>query len=230
MGHLQRFFLLSLSFLLLTSAQSALAKTPSSYPAHWWQAVERDSSVPDWEILPQEAGKNEVILSKRNELGLLSNFADTPFTFRGKSYASMEGFWQAMKFPEDLVDGQKDPRLLDPKLYWSFTRQEVEQMTGFAAKKAGDEGSSNMKKMGMNWVSFEHHSMPYRVQEKGAHYQIIKQAMEEKLKQNPEVLKVLLMTGDLILRPDHKVGSDNPPAWQYYTIWMELRQKYQQHR
>src|SRR5260221_974694 len=37
---------------------------------------------------------------KRNELGLLSNFAPTPFTFRGQRYASLEGFWQMMLYPE----------------------------------------------------------------------------------------------------------------------------------
>lgn len=52
-----------------------------------------------WEILPQEAAPGEVILSKRHELGLLSNFAATPFVFRGKRYASLEGFWQMMLYP-----------------------------------------------------------------------------------------------------------------------------------
>jgi len=35
-----------------------------------------------------------------NELGLLSNFAPTPFVFHGQRYASVEGFWQMMKYPE----------------------------------------------------------------------------------------------------------------------------------
>ena len=50
--------------------------------------------------VPQEAGAGEVILSKRNELGLLSNFAATPFVFRGRRDASLEGFWQMMLYPE----------------------------------------------------------------------------------------------------------------------------------
>ena len=68
----------------------------SRYPSHWWAPVPREGA-PAWEILPQEAGPGEVILSKRNELGLLSNFAATPFTFHGQRYASLEGFWQMMK-------------------------------------------------------------------------------------------------------------------------------------
>ncbi|MCL6560821.1 MAG: hypothetical protein K6U74_18905 [Firmicutes bacterium] len=31
---------------------------------------------------------------------LLSNFAATPFALFGKRFASVEGFWQGLKFPE----------------------------------------------------------------------------------------------------------------------------------
>src|SRR5947207_2341344 len=81
----------------------------TNYPAHWWAAVDTNGA-PGWEIFPQAAAPGEVILSKRHELGLLSNFAPTPFTFRGKSYASLEGFWQMMKYPED----EHDPRATFP--------------------------------------------------------------------------------------------------------------------
>src|SRR5262249_55044696 len=67
--------------LALSSAELLAART--NYPAHWWTPVPTNGA-PAWEILPQAAGPGEVILSKRNELGLLSNFAATPFTFRGK--------------------------------------------------------------------------------------------------------------------------------------------------
>jgi hypothetical protein len=77
----------------------------SGYPAHWWAAVSKEGA-PEWEIMPQEAKRGEVILSKRNELGLLSNFAATPFEYRGKRYASLEGFWQMMKYPEGRSTGQ----------------------------------------------------------------------------------------------------------------------------
>src|SRR5262245_4138405 len=80
--------------------------TAPKYPAHWWAPVAKEGA-PSWEIMPQEAGPSEVILSKRHELGLLSNFAPTPFEFRGERYASLEGFWQMMKYPE----GADDPRV-----------------------------------------------------------------------------------------------------------------------
>src|SRR5579862_8309853 len=131
------------------TAASDTARDPR-YPALWFAPVPKEGA-PDWEILPQEAGPGEVILSKRNELGLLSNFAPTPFTFHGKRYASLEGFWQAMKYPE----GANDPRAIFPGLKWEFTRAQVEQLTAFEAKRAGDLGEDNMKKMGIGWVSFE---------------------------------------------------------------------------
>ena len=40
---------------------------------------------------PQAAGPGEVILSKRNDLGILSNFAPTPFVYHGIRYASWKG-------------------------------------------------------------------------------------------------------------------------------------------
>jgi len=129
----------------------------TNYPAHWWTPVPTNGA-PAWEILPQAAGPGEVILSKRNELGLLSNFAATPFTFHGKRYASLEGFWQMMKYPESA----DDPRATFPGLHWAYTREQVAQLTAFDAKHAGDLASSNMQQMGITWVTFEGIRMEYK--------------------------------------------------------------------
>jgi hypothetical protein len=160
-----------------------------------------------------------VILSKRNELGLLSNFAPTPFEFRGKRYASLEGFWQMMKYPE----GPDDPRAKFPGLEWKYTRDEVAQLTAFDAKKAGDLASRNMEKMQIDWVSFEGNQMPYKPAEPGEHYRLIVEATREKVRQNPEVQRVLLATGDLVLKPDHHQEPNAPAAWRYYDILTQIR-------
>jgi len=242
-----------------------IARDPR-YPAHWWAPVS-DEATPEWEILPQAAGPGEVILSKRHELGLLSNFAATPFEFHGRRYASLEGFWQAMKYPE----GPDDPRAQFPGLEWKHTRDEVAQMTAFEAKAAGDEGSRNMKKMGIDWVTSEGKRMEYRpgkgpeeegssVQDgrsegvgtllrregnaavvgnqsqktpdpdptKGEHYLLIVAATREKVRQNPEVERVLLSTGDLVLKPDHHQEPNAPAAWRYYEILTDIRSELQQ--
>jgi predicted NAD-dependent protein-ADP-ribosyltransferase YbiA (DUF1768 family) len=189
----------------------------AQYPPHWWTPVP-EAGKPDWEILPQAARPGEVILSKRNELGILSNFAATPFDYRGHRYASVEGFWQMMLYPE----GAADPRR-KPEIVWPHTREQVAAMTAFEAKDAGTEAEENMHKLGVDWVTFEGHRMPYRSTTRGEHYRLIVAAMRAKLQQNPKVREILLATGTLILLPDHIQEANAPPEWQYFQIWMELR-------
>jgi predicted NAD-dependent protein-ADP-ribosyltransferase YbiA (DUF1768 family) len=206
--------------LALIAAAQCMAAQP--YPAHWWTPVP-EANKPDWEILPQAAKPGEVILSKRNELGILSNFAPTPFTLYGKRYASVEGFWQMMLYPE----GASDPRAKFPGITWAHTREEVGQMTAFDAKGAGELGEQNMKKMGIGWVTFRGKRMKYWSMEKGEHYRIIVEAMRAKLEQNPKVKEILLSTGSLILRPDHYQEQNPPAEWEYFKIWMDLRSELQ---
>jgi predicted NAD-dependent protein-ADP-ribosyltransferase YbiA (DUF1768 family) len=207
-----RYYPVAVSAVLL----SALSAQP--YPAHWWAPIP-ESQKAVWEILPQAAKPGQVILSKRNELGVLSNFAATSFLFRGQRYASVEGFWQMMLYPE----GAADPRAHAPGIAWPHTRAEVAQMTAFEAKDAGTVGEENMRKMGISWVTFEGKRIEYRSREKADHYRLVVAAMRAKLEQNPQVRQTLLKTGDLVLLPDH-VGEQNaPPEWRYYQIWMDIR-------
>jgi predicted NAD-dependent protein-ADP-ribosyltransferase YbiA (DUF1768 family) len=199
-------------------SQESASTYNSGYPAHWWAPI-IDPAKPDWEILPQEAGPGEVILSKRNELGLLSNFAATPFTFRRKRYASLEGFWQMMLYPE----GPSDPR--SKGVPWKYTREQVAQLTAFEAKRAGTLAEENMKHLGIEWATFEGKKFPYRSLKPGKHYQLIVAATREKVRQNESVRKVLLQTGDLILKPDHYGEPNAPPEWRYYEILMQIRRE-----
>ena len=195
-----------------------LVPAAAQYPPRWWTPVPEEGK-PDWEILPQAAKPGEVILSKRNELGTLSNFAATPFTLRGGHYASVEGFWQMMLYPE----GPLDPRAKAAGIVWKHTRAEVAEMTGFEAKDAGTLGEENMRKLGIDWVTFQGRRITYRSAVKGEHYRLIVGAMRAKLAQNPKVREILLSTGNLILLPDHIQEAGAPPEWQYFKIWMELR-------
>ena len=203
--------------LIIIFSTSILYAGEGKYPAQWWENPNVDNP-PSWEILPHQAGPGEVILSKRTELGVLSNFAATPFVLNGKEYASLEGFWQMMKYPE----GPDDRRILFQGLKWIYTREEVSQMVGFEAKKAGELASENMEKMDINLVSFEGRWLPYRVHRKGKHYNLIFKATIEKIRQNKKARDILLATGNLILKPDHK-QKDPPPAWKYYEILTEIR-------
>lgn len=194
-----------------------------AYPSHWWSPVSEEGK-PEWEILPQEAKPGEVILSKRNELGILSNFAPTPIEFHRKRYASVEGWWQMQFYPESAVAGSDgDPRATYPGLTWPYTREQVAQLCGHEAYFAGDHGFKNMLAMGENYVTFEGRKLPYWVRDKGEHYELVVEALWTKLKQHENVKRALLATGDLILRADHYEPKDAPPSWGYYNIWMEIR-------
>jgi predicted NAD-dependent protein-ADP-ribosyltransferase YbiA (DUF1768 family) len=203
--------------MLLANAAIAFGQTRDPYPAHWWTPVPEDQKAV-WEILPQAAKPGEVILSKRNELGILSNFAATPFTYRGRRYASVEGFWQMMLYPEDARDPRRKPGIV-----WPHTRDQVAEMTAFEAKDAGTVAEENMRKLGIDWVTFEGHRMPYRSAVKGEHYRLIVAAMRAKMEQNSRVREILVATGDLILRPDHIEEPNAPEEWLYFKIWMEIR-------
>ncbi|HSB26814.1 MAG TPA: hypothetical protein VLE19_03115 [Pyrinomonadaceae bacterium] len=220
-----RFITIMLSVIFSFSAypQNTIPRDPR-YPAHWWTPVS-EVGKPDWEILPQAAGPGEVILSKRNELGLLSNFAATPFTYHGKRYASLEGFWQMMLYPE----GPNDPRARYPGIEWKYTRAEVAQMIAFDAKAAGALAEDNMKCMGINWATFEGQRFTYRSASRGRHYKLITEATWAKLRQNAEVRRVLVSTGDLSLKPDHYEEPNAPPEWRYYEIWMHIRKQLTRH-
>ncbi|HIA04106.1 MAG TPA: hypothetical protein EYN66_19780, partial [Myxococcales bacterium] len=212
-----------LSFLFLCSGLLACAAgTPSQespYPAHWWAQV--DSSKPSWEITPDQAEGGQLVLSKRNELGLLSNFAPTPFQLDGRQYASVEGFWQMMKYP----DGPDDPRAKVEA--WPHSRAQVSAMTAFTAKAAGKYASKRMKKQGLTWLSYQGKRLEYKGADKDRHYQLIRRAMAAKLEQNPDLQHLLLSTGELELMPDHRQSKNKTRAYDYHTIWMDLRAELQ---
>lgn len=195
-----------------------------SYPDLWWTPID-DPKAPSWEILPQAASKdkNEVILSKRNELGIMSNFAATPFTMLGTRYASLEGLWQSMKLPED---DPQDPRWAKQS-QWPIKRSDVENQTAFEALKSGKDAQKIMKDHGINWVSFRGLKMDYKGNDAMAFYDVIEAATRAKIDQNPEVKRILLSTGNLKLRPDHHEDSDATVAYRYYDIYIKLRTELQ---
>ncbi|WP_413587596.1 NADAR family protein [Bdellovibrio sp. HCB274] len=189
----------------------------NGYPSHWWKPVPREQAK-NWEILPQDAGFMEVVLSKRNELGILSNFAEASFVFHGVCYPTVEAFWQMMKYPET----ENDPRWAWAK-NWKYTRQQVSQFNGYAAKSAGNYANFLMDKNDANWVTFEGKVIPFATKEPQEHYQLIWNALLEKIRQNPEVLKTLIATKDLKLIPDHGISDKAPREWHYNLLWMDIR-------
>ena len=192
------------------------------YPTEWWKPVPREEAA-SWEILPQEAAAGEVILSKRTELGIFSNFGATPFSLDGRTYASVEGLWQAMKYPDPALP--EDPRHRVSE--WPHKRSEVMAMVGSVAKDAGSKANALYKKHGLKNISYADKFFDYTDHAEGSrmHLDVIARALRAKLDQNPELWALLLKTGCLKLRPDHKPGQNEPPAYRYYEIYMQLREE-----
>jgi len=103
-------------------------------------------------------------------------------------------------------------------------------LTSFEAKRADTLGEENMRKMGIAWVSFEGKRFEYKAAVPGEHYRLIVAATWEKIRQNPEVRKVLLATGNLVLKPDHHQETNAPAAWRYYDILMQIRAELQRQK
>ena len=96
-------------------------------------------------------------------------------------------------------------------------------MVAFEANEAGRKADENMKLMGIDWLTFEGERIRFMTADQARHYELIEAATWAKVRQNPKVEEVLLATGDLILRPDHITGDDDPAAWRYYDIYMKIR-------
>ncbi len=215
---------LSLFVVFFVSLNINAQQRSAKYPSIWWKPIPRDSTVPAWEILPQDAKEGEVILSKRNELGIFSNLGHSPLRFENITYASVEAFWQMMKFP-DVADAS-DERLKYKNEY-PMSREEVRPLHGFDSKTAGDAANAVMKKYGINWISYKGKKFNYKDMGEGSeyHYQLIYKVIEAKVFQNPKIKALLLKTGDLILKPDHKQADNSPKAYAYHEILMEIRKK-----
>jgi predicted NAD-dependent protein-ADP-ribosyltransferase YbiA (DUF1768 family) len=129
-----------------------------------------------------------------------------------------------MKYP-DLND-PKDPRHL---FVYPYTRYEVQNQHGFEAKEAGDIANKVNAQAGINWVSYKGKRFNYKDFDEGSeyHYDLMYRAIRAKVLQNPNVKKLLLKTGDLILLPDHHQGANRPPSYFYHKILMDIRAKLQ---
>jgi hypothetical protein len=62
-------------------------------------------------------------------------------------------------------------------------------MTAFEAKDAGTLAEENMRKMAIDWVTFEGRRIPYRSVAKGEHYRLIVEAMRAKRNRIPRCAK-----------------------------------------
>ena len=139
---------------------------------------------------------------------LLSTFAHTPFALRCRRReircASVEGFWQGLKFPEG-----------------SLERERVFALWGLEAKRAGASAPPD------DTIMF----CGERARLGGVeHHTLAEKAMRAKLEQNADVRRALVETAGLALTHElvDEEGTPVPdsrtlPAAVFCAIWTKLR-------
>lgn len=126
---------------------------------------------------------------------ILSNFASTPFviTIEGEEYkcGSVEGFWQGLKCKGDM-------------------RLHVFGLSGMYAKQAGKGKKAKTIKIGEQ-------EFKYGSQE---HENLIREAIKQKVLQNPRVSQVLKESKGKIT---HKVPGSSKPVIKMENLLMSVR-------
>ncbi|HNB21009.1 MAG TPA: hypothetical protein PKZ32_01240 [Candidatus Melainabacteria bacterium] len=139
--------------------------------------------------------------SSQEEVGRdASNFAHTPFVFRGIEFASVEGFYQGIKFPE----GEK--------------RTQTFAMHGVYARSAG-------KKAKTKQTTFDGQTFTMGSPE---HHAIIKEAIRAKFEQHPAIARAFVATRPRTIihdtgRPARKSAF---PVEVFCRVMTEIREEF----
>jgi predicted NAD-dependent protein-ADP-ribosyltransferase YbiA (DUF1768 family) len=153
-----------------------------------------------FDLGPKEAACNEPVqvssMVKDPAIVLISNFAHTPFELDGRSYASVEGFWQGLKF-EDRAE-----------------RRRVADLSGKQARIAGEgQGYSET-------ITYEGEVIPVGTYQ---HWALMERACWAKFTQNEEAREALLSTGTRPLVHRMRRDSRTIPGVIMADIWMRIR-------
>jgi len=133
------------------------------------------------------------------EIGrLMSNFAHTPFVLDGIEYASVEGFYVALKFLEPAK------------------RAKLSRLYGLVAKQMGKKSKIERSCYGGEWFSFGSQ----------AHLELIKRAIRAKLDAHRHIARAFAATAPRPII--HDTGHPDPPdsefpASVFCRILSELR-------
>jgi predicted NAD-dependent protein-ADP-ribosyltransferase YbiA (DUF1768 family) len=140
---------------------------------------------------------NVVSTSDDEAVRLIGNFAPTPFVLDGARYASVESFWQGLKFD--------DPR----------ERRRIASLDGPEAKRAGSERGYG--------EAVEYGGRPCRVGT-AEHWNLMERACRAKFQQNAVARDALLATAPRPLV--HRVRHDSRaiPGVVIADIWMRIRE------
>lgn len=148
-----------------------------------------------------EACREPINVTSRSsdpQICLISNLAHTPFKLDGRFYASVEAFWQGLKFPDEAK------------------RAEIAALHGHQARLAGAQAEEAEE--------FQYDGRRVRT---GTfdHWQLMHRACLAKFEQNAEANAALLSTGERPLEHIVRRDSKNIPGVIMAGIWMKIRSK-----
>jgi predicted NAD-dependent protein-ADP-ribosyltransferase YbiA (DUF1768 family) len=178
----------------------ALAEWLEAHAGHVFRLHAREDGAAQLQSLGPEAEACRVpinITSQSPEpLRLASNFAHTPFRLDGLAYASIEGFWQGLKFPDEA------------------DRRRLAALHGTAARDAGHGAPAA--------DSFVYGGETVRVGTWG-HWQLMEKACRAKFSQHAAAREALLSTGRRPLVHEVEPDSRNIPGAVMAAIWTRIR-------
>lgn len=129
-------------------------------------------------------------------LRLISNLAETSFEMDGRFYSSVEGFWQGLKFPDEV------------------DRQRVAELSGHEAKRAGPASKPGDR------IIYDRREIVVGTVN---HWELMERACTAKFEQDEDARAALLSTGSRPLVHKVKVDSRTIPGIIMADIWMRLR-------
>lgn len=146
-----------------------------------------------------EARREPINVTSRSPdptIQLISNFAHTPFELDAKRYASIEGFWQGLKFPDEK------------------RRREIAPLHGKEAMRAGADAVQS--------TTLEYQGQTIRVGT-SEHWRLMTLACRAKFTQHEEARNALLSTGERPLAHITRKDSRTIPGVIMADIWMRIR-------
>jgi predicted NAD-dependent protein-ADP-ribosyltransferase YbiA (DUF1768 family) len=135
---------------------------------------------------------------KDPDIQLIGNFASTPFVLDGRDYASVESFWQGLKFAKESE------------------RRRVAELPGKQARKAGEEQPDGAT------VTYEGETIPVGTWQ---HWGLMERACLAKFTQNENARQALLSTGERPLLHKMRRDSRSIPGVIMADIWMKVRRR-----
>ncbi|MFO0816888.1 MAG: hypothetical protein U1A77_03025 [Pirellulales bacterium] len=182
--------------------ESHIAEWKSQHPGYHFQAVVESGSGLVLRSLGDPRLNQPINVTSRHpdpHVQLIGNFAATPFILDGVRYASVESFWQSLKFET------KTQRL------------SLASLPGIEAKRAGQRQPTP------NHFFYGGNAIPTGSL---AHWALMARACTAKFDQNEEARQALIATFPHPLEHRPKRDSVTIPGFVMARIWTDIRQRW----